>query len=115
MGLVVRDQPQVWIIELTRFHGPNIVICEVVTDRKCTLIIGAYLPPSTLEHLPDLEKALTRFQDQYPIVVGDLNSDLGQSQNPHIQQVSALLLDVGLMGLLCHFRQHGRVLGLAEV
>ena len=54
VGLVVQDQPQVWSLELTRFHGPNMVICEVVTERKPTPIIGKYLPPSTIDHLLDL-------------------------------------------------------------
>ena len=53
VGMLVSDQTQVWSIELTCFHGMNVVICEVVT-RKCTPIIRAYLPTSTLEHLPDL-------------------------------------------------------------
>ena len=56
------------------------VICEVITDKK-TPLTGTYLPPSTLEHLTDLEEALTHFQNQEPIVLGDLNTNI-QSQNP---------------------------------
>ena len=51
--LVVWYRTQVWSVESMRFHGPNVVICEVITNRKWTPIIGAYLPPSTLEHLLD--------------------------------------------------------------
>ena len=43
--MISRNRPQVWSIELTRFHGPNMVSCEVVT-RKWTPLIGAYTPPS---------------------------------------------------------------------
>ena len=64
------------------FHGPNVVSCKVVASVKRTLLIGAYLPPYTLEHLTDLEEDLTRFRYQYSIAVGDLNADSGQSQNP---------------------------------
>ena len=53
------------------------VRCEVLTGRKWTLLIGAYLPPYTLENLLDLEEDLTRFWDQDPIVLGDLNTDFG--------------------------------------
>ena len=60
--LVVRDQPQGWIVEATTFHGPNRVSCKVITDGKHTLIIGVYLSPSTFEHLQDWEEALTRFR-----------------------------------------------------
>ena len=52
VGLVVQDQPQGWRVKSKRFHGPNGVIGEVVTDRKRTPIIGAYLPSSALEYLP---------------------------------------------------------------
>ena len=60
VGMVAWYQTQVWSIELTRFHGMNVVICEVVSG-KCTPIIRAYLPTSTLEHLSDLTESLTRF------------------------------------------------------
>ena len=65
-----------------RFHGMNVVSCKVVTSRKRTLLIGAYPPPpypSTLEHFPDLDEALTRFCYQYPIVLGDINANTGQA------------------------------------
>ena len=48
---------------LKRFHGPNMVRCEDVTDRKRTPIIGACLLTSNLEHLTDLDEALARFCD----------------------------------------------------
>ena len=84
--LVVRNQPQVWSVELTRFQGLNLVSYEVVTitDAERTTIIGAYLPPSNLEHLIDLELALTRFQEYDTIVVGDLSVNIGQYQKPRI-------------------------------
>ena len=33
--LLVRELPQVWSVELTRFHGPNVVRCRVVSGSKC--------------------------------------------------------------------------------
>ena len=68
--LVIRDQPQGWIIESTHFHGTKVVSIEVVTDKR-TPLIGRYLPPSTLFHLTDLEEAFTRFCDQDPISLWD--------------------------------------------
>ena len=62
-----------------RFHVPNVVIYKVFTDGKQTPIIGAYLPPYTLEHLLDLEEALTCFWEQDPIVLGYLNSNIVQA------------------------------------
>ena len=79
MGLVVCNQPQVWSVESMRFHGMNVLICEVITNKKRTKIIGVYLPTSTLENLPDLEETLTCFGDQYSIVLGEINANINQS------------------------------------
>ena len=111
--LVIRDWPQVWSLDQTRLHESKLMSCKVVTNRISTLIIREYFPPSTLdhstlEHLTDLEEALTRFCDQYPIVLGDLRPEIFQAQNPHSQQVSDLLMKFGLMDLLRHFGQSGK-------
>ena len=47
------------------------VSCEIVTGLTQTPLVGSYLPPSTLEHLPNLEEALQSFRD--PIVLGGFN------------------------------------------
>ena len=87
---------------MTRFHRTNAVSCKVVTvtNIKRTPIIIAYFLPSTLENLPDLEEALTRFWEHDPIVLRYLSANIGQSQNPHIQQVDDLLVEFELMDLL---------------
>ena len=54
-----------------------------------------------------LEEALTRFQDQYPIVLRNRNADI-QSQNPHSHQFAYLLMEFGMMDLIIHFRKHWR-------
>ena len=68
---MTRERPVGWGIDSTRYHGPNVVICELITGLTYTPLIGAYLPLSTLEHLPNLEEALRRSRD--PIVYRDLN------------------------------------------
>ena len=62
IGLVTRERPNGWGIESMRFHGTNVVSCEIFTGHTRTPIVGAYLPPSTLEHLPDLYEALQHFK-----------------------------------------------------
>ena len=47
----------------------NLGICKIVAYGKQTPLIGTYLPSSMLEHLLDLEEALTQLQDQEPIVL----------------------------------------------
>ena len=54
VGMVVWDQPKGWSINLAHLHGLNVVRCVVVACSKRTPLIGKYLNPSTLEHLPDL-------------------------------------------------------------
>ena len=58
---------------------------------------------------PDVEEALVRFREQYPIMMGYLNSDIGQEQNPQIQQVANLLMEFRLVDLLQHFCQRMKV------
>ena len=91
--MIVQDQSQVWSIDLTRFHGPNVAICEVVTSKR-TQLIGAHPPLSTLEHLPDLAEALTKFYHQNPILLGDLNA-----HNSFSHQAIDMLMEFGLMDL----------------
>ena len=87
------------------FHRPNAVSCEVVTGSKLTPFIGTYLTPSTLDHLLDLEESLSHLRDYYSIVLRELNYKIGPAQNPRSQQVDDLLMEFGLVDLLCHFRQ----------
>ena len=98
VGLVIRKRPVNWVIKSTRYHGTNVVSCKIVTGLNWTLFVGAYLPSSTLEHLPELEEALQRFKD--PIVLGDLNMDLNEARNSQSQCVSDLLVEYGLIDLV---------------
>ena len=83
------------------------VICEVVTviNRKLTPITSAYLLPSTLDNLPDLEEALTLFRYHNPVVLVGLSANIGQYHNPQSQQVYYLMMEFGMVNLLLHFRQ----------
>ena len=63
-----------------RYHGPNMVSCELVTGLICTPLVVVYLPPSTIDHLQDLEEALKRFKG--PIVLEDLNVNLEDGKEP---------------------------------
>ena len=53
---------------------------RLVTGLNRTPLVGAYLPPSRLEHLTDLEEALKRFKE--PIVLWDLNVKLDEKRIP---------------------------------
>ena len=76
VGLVSQARPNGWGIECTRFQRQNVVGCKIVTRHTRTPLVGAYLPPSTLGHLSDIEVAPQIFKGLYPIVPEDLNLDL---------------------------------------
>ena len=62
IGIVTRERSVGWGIDSTRYHEPNVVRWELVTELIRTPLFYAYLPPSTFEHLPDLEESLKRFK-----------------------------------------------------
>ena len=78
-------------------------ICKLVAGNQRTILIGTYLTPSTLDHLPDLEDVLNHLLGREPVILGDLNGDIGLLRKPRDQQVSDFLASFGLVDLLCHF------------
>ena len=72
--IVFRECLKGWMITSTRFHGSNVVSCELVMDNIWMPVIVAYLPHSMIEHLPDLDESLNCYPDGDPIILGDLNA-----------------------------------------
>ena len=95
MGLVTRERPVGWGVESMRYHGPNVVICNIVVRLTRTLLLRTYLLPSMLEHLPDLEESLQSLRE--PIVRGDLNVDLNKARRSRSQYVPYLLIILATM------------------
>ena len=105
MGLVVRESPGRWSVKLARFHGPNMVSSEVVLGVNWTPLNRAYLTPSTLEHLPDLEDESIILTVKDSIILGDLNTDIGRLKNLQFHHVADLLASFGMVDLISHLRQ----------
>ena len=103
VGLVVQDRPQGLSIESTLFHMPNVGSCNIFAGGHFTSLIGAYLLPSILYHLPDLKEDLTRFQDQDPIVLRYHYANIVQDHNPCSQQVADLMMEYGLVDIFHNF------------
>ena len=78
---------------------------EIFSSYHRTPLIGAYLPPSTLAHLPNLEEALKCFPEMDPVFLGDLNADIVRLNNPRDKQFADLLASLGLVDLMGHFHQ----------
>ena len=85
------------------FHRQNMMVCEIVTGRIWTPLIGAYLPPLMLYHLPDFEEFLQRFKGLDLIVLGDLNVELEDVSSSRIQRVADLLMEFDLNNLAWQF------------
>ena len=77
--------------------------CVLVAGNQLMPLIRAYLPPSTLEHLPDLEEDPDCFLFRDLVVMGGINADIGCLSNPWYQQVAGLLASFELVDLLVHF------------
>ena len=109
IGLVYRQERIGWCIESIKRHGPNILSFHLILGNTVQPVIGAYLPPSTLDDLPFLTEALDRFpvSKQPPLLLGDLNVDLSNKRatDPRTTQVSEILATYGLMDMLPHFKQ----------
>ena len=79
------------------------VSCKGVARDQRTNLIGEYLSPSTLTHLPDPGEVLNRFLVRDLVVLGYLNADIAHLRNPLDQQVDNFLDSFGLVDLLVHF------------
>ena len=58
VGLVVREKTEVRSVEWTRFYGSNVVSCEIASGIQRMTPIGAHVPISNIDQLPDLEGEL---------------------------------------------------------
>lgn len=105
VALISKTNPRGWHLESTQFHGPNVLSTIYVTGKKRIPIIGAYLPPTTLDHLTDLDMALDRFPDADPMILGDLNVNIHNPATPRSHHVAAFIAAHGLFDLLPHFLQ----------
>ena len=87
---------------------PYVVSWRIVYGFQRTLLILAYLSPSTLDHLLYPEEALNCFPGIEPIIVKYSITDVVWMQNPSNQQMAEFLALFGVVGLLVHFRQRLR-------
>ena len=72
------------------------------------ILIGAYLPMSTLDHVPGMEEELKRLLDGEPVVLEELNADIGLLSNPRDQHVSDFLASFGSVDLLGNSQERPR-------
>jgi exonuclease III len=107
VALIYRADSNHWHIEAARRHGPNVISCILKSGSTSTPIIGVYLPPKTLDDLPYLNEALTRFNNSRttPVILGDLNTELQDNSSPRTTTIHAVISTYNLQDLLPMFRQ----------
>ena len=103
VGIISQEWPEGWIVESMRFHCTNVVSWDIVAGDQQNPLIGSYLPQSTLDPLPNLEDVLNRLTGRYPVVLGDLNTDIACLRNPWDKQAPEFLASFGLVDILAHF------------
>ena len=108
VALIEKEDPEGWHTESLVFHGPNVLSCIIVSGKKRTPLVGGYLPPSTLVHLPQLGAALDRFAGRKTVFIGDLNADLHDVSTERNQEVADCVASYGLFDMLPHFQQQRR-------
>ena len=108
VGIFSGERPYTCFVESMCFHGPNMVSCKIVSGALRNPLIEAYLPPSIIYKLMDLEGAINRFPGREPIIMGDLNAYTGCLYNPWNQWVEDFLAYFGLVNLIGHIRELGR-------
>jgi hypothetical protein len=95
-----------------RFHGPNVVSCELTSGPKRWLIIGAYIPPSETSNatVNFIQEAHMR-QPLLPVILlGDLNVDFRSTNMTSARDASiaGLVANLGVEDMLNHFKQAKR-------
>ena len=106
IALAYRKSPY-WQVESTACHGPNVISCVLVSGTMRQPLIGVHIPPSDETTIGHLEKALDRFHPvgRTPIVLGDLNANLGNPLGARAQQIATLMATAGISSMTPHFRQ----------
>jgi hypothetical protein len=103
VALVFRES-SFWQIESVIKHGPNVISCELVTGRRRVPIVGVYIPPGDLTTIEYLSRALDRFPQGNPVVLGDLNVDLQSPWDARGTEIASALSGHGLEDMLLHFK-----------
>ena len=94
-------------------YGPNVLSFEVATGARRWYIIGCYLAPENAE---TIERVVTALGDKPKgtalIVVGDLNTDLWETENDmRGSDIAAAMTEAGVEDMTAHFLPRKRKWG----
>ena len=100
-------------MEAVREYGPNVLSFEVATGGRRWYIIGCYLAPDDARKI---ERVVTAMGDQPRgtalLVAGDLNTDLGATDNDRRgSETATTLTEAGVKDMLAHSLPRKRLWG----
>ena len=104
VALVYRPSP-LFEVETVREYRPNVLSFEVATGARRWYIIGYYLAPDDAE---TIERVVTALGDipkgTALIVVGDLNTDLGDAESDRRgSEIAAAMTEAGVEDMASRF------------
>ena len=97
VALFYRPSP-LFEVEAVWEYGPNVLSFEVATGARRWYIIGCYLAPDDAETIEQVVTALgDRPKGTALIVVGDLSTDLGDTENNRRgSEIAAAMTEAGV-------------------
>ena len=96
-------------VEGTTKHGPNVIAFHLETGCKRYYIVGAYIPPSDRKTIDDIRDAWQQCPEgSTPILLGDLNVNLRDPKDDRDEEVAEECSSMGLSDMSRHFRQRRR-------
>ena len=112
VALFYRPSP-LFAVEAFREYITNVLIFEVATGGRQWYINGCYLTPDDAQ---TIERVVTALGDQPGgtalIVAGDLNMDLGATENDRRgSEIAAAMTEAGVEDMLAHFLPRKRPWG----
>ena len=100
-------ESKLYEVEEVHKHGRNVIAAQVFNGASRFYIIGAYILPSSLTALAEVQKAWLQCPSHCtPMLVGDLNVDL--ESPPGDERGVAIADQVDAMDLRCMSRQFGQ-------
>ena len=105
-GVVLFYRPSpIFEVEAVWEYGPDVISFEVATGARRWYIIGYYLAPNDAETIEWVVTALgDKPRGTALIVAGDLNTDLGDTENDRRgSEIAAVMTEAGVEDMTAHF------------
>ena len=98
IALLWQPEHEAFEIEATKIVTPNLITFQLVTGDQRYYVIGIYIPPNDTEGGHDLRAAWEACPaDCHPIVMGDLNINVGNPRDDREADIVDLLDEINLV------------------